>query len=105
MPEHRQRFEIDNHLGRHNKAIKSLHALQAYQDLKVYTVKHSLYSDALDLYADQPELFREMAELHADHLHDQSNHREAAIGKPHHILILLVFGYGYGKLTFLHYSI
>lgn len=80
-PELRRRYEIDNHLGRHAKALKSLHALKQYDDLKQYTIKHRIYKEALDLYKYQPELHREMSHLYADYLNDQSNYKEAAIGK------------------------
>lgn len=81
MSELRRKYEIDNHLGRVKKAQKSLHALNAYDDLKLYTIKHKLYTDALELYKYQPDLLREMTQLYADHLYDQSNFKEAAIGK------------------------
>ncbi|PGH16468.1 hypothetical protein AJ79_01799 [Helicocarpus griseus UAMH5409] len=79
MPELRRQFEIDNHLGRVKKALKSLHALHAYEELKLYAIKYTLYSDALELYKYQPELLRDMSHVHADYLYDQSNYKEAAI--------------------------
>ncbi|KLJ10002.1 elongator complex protein 1 [Blastomyces silverae] len=79
MPELRRQYEIDNHLGRVRKAIKTLHALHAYDELKLYAIKHTLYSDALELYKYQPELLRDMSHLYADYLYDQSNYKEAAI--------------------------
>ncbi|OJD18861.1 hypothetical protein AJ78_01116 [Emergomyces pasteurianus Ep9510] len=79
MPELRRQYEIDNHLGRVRKALKSLHALHAYDELKLYAIKHTLYSDALELYKYQPELLRDMSQLYADYLYDQSNYKEAAI--------------------------
>ncbi|KAK2875378.1 hypothetical protein FQN49_001649 [Arthroderma sp. PD_2] len=74
-----RKYEIDNHLGRFTKALKSLHTLGSYDDLKLYTIKHSLYKDALELYKYQPDLLRDMTQLHADYLYDQSNYKEAAI--------------------------
>lgn len=53
----------------------------SYDDLKLYTIKHSLYKDALELYKYQPDLLHDMTKLHADYLYDQSNHKEAAIGE------------------------
>ncbi|KAI2082021.1 putative elongator complex protein 1 [Ophidiomyces ophidiicola] len=81
MTELRRRYEIDNHLGRNVKALKSLHALHEYDELKLYTIKHVLYREALELYKYQPELLRDMTQLYADYLHDQSKYKEAAIGK------------------------
>ncbi|EGC42114.1 elongator complex protein [Histoplasma capsulatum var. duboisii H88] len=79
MPTLRCQYEIDNHLGRVRKALRSLHTLQAYEELKLYAIKHTLYSDALELYKYQPELLRDMSHLYADYLYDQSNYKEAAI--------------------------
>ncbi|KAF3491898.1 elongator complex protein 1 [Arthroderma uncinatum] len=79
VSELQRKYEIDNHLGRFTKALKSLHALGSYDDLKLYTIKHSLYKDALELYKYQPDLLRDMTQLHADYLYDQSNYKEAAI--------------------------
>jgi elongator complex protein 1 len=81
MPDLRRKYEIDNHLGRHAKALRSLHALKQYDDLKLYAIKHSLYKEALELYKYQPEQHREMSQVYADYLYDQSNYAEAAIGK------------------------
>ncbi|KAL1960232.1 hypothetical protein VTO42DRAFT_8775 [Malbranchea cinnamomea] len=79
MPELLRRYEIDNHLGRHGKALKSLHALQKYDDLKLYAIKHSLYKEVLELYKYQPDLHRDMYQVYADYLYDQSNYKEAAV--------------------------
>ncbi|EEP80749.1 conserved hypothetical protein [Uncinocarpus reesii 1704] len=80
LTELRRRYEIDNHLGRYPKALKSLHALHEYDELKLYTIKHALYREALELYKYQPDLLRDMTQLYADYLYDQSKHKEAAIG-------------------------
>jgi elongator complex protein 1 len=85
MPELRRQYEIDNHLGRFPRALKALHALHAYDELKHYAIKHTLYSEALELYKYQPELLRDMSQLYADYLYDQSNYKEAAMGKCLHI--------------------
>ncbi|PGH27475.1 hypothetical protein AJ80_00715 [Polytolypa hystricis UAMH7299] len=79
LPELRRRYEIDNHLGRIKKALQGLHALKAYDELKLYAIKHTLYSDALELYKYQPDLLRDMSQLYADYLYDQSNYKEAGI--------------------------
>lgn len=81
MPELRRQYEIDNHLGRFGKALKSLHALKQHDEVKLYTIKHSLYKDALELYKYEPDAHRDMYQLYADYLYDQSNYKEAAIGK------------------------
>lgn len=81
LPELRKHFEIDNYLGRLGKALKHLHALNAYDELQAYAIKHSLYKEALDAYKYQPEQLRDMTNIYADYLYDQSKHKEAAIGK------------------------
>lgn len=81
MPELRRRFEIDNHLGRFSKALKSLQALNDNDELKLYTIKHTLYREALELYKYEPDRLRDMTHLYADYLYDQSNFKEAAIGE------------------------
>ncbi|KAI5289157.1 hypothetical protein KEM54_004314 [Ascosphaera aggregata] len=79
MPKLQREYEIDNHLNRHAKALRSLHALKAYDNLKAYAIKHSLYSEALELYKYEPDHFREISEIHADYLYDKSNYKEAAL--------------------------
>ncbi|KAK2749590.1 hypothetical protein FQN57_005812 [Myotisia sp. PD_48] len=79
LEEIRRHYEIDNHLGRFSKALRSLHALNSHDDLKLYTIKHSLYKDALELYKYQPDFLRDMTQLYADHLYDQSKYKDAAI--------------------------
>jgi elongator complex protein 1 len=61
--------------------LKQLHALSVYDELKQYTVKHSLYREAMELYKYQPENLREITHLYADYLYQQNNYKEAAIGK------------------------
>lgn len=48
----RRRFTIDDHLGRHSKALGSLFYIgaDAIEEVKAYVVKNALYSDALALY-------------------------------------------------------
>ncbi|PHH73563.1 hypothetical protein CDD80_3727 [Ophiocordyceps camponoti-rufipedis] len=79
LPELRRRFEIDDHLGRRSKALKSLQALDAFDELCGYTTKHTLYQEALKLYRyDQPRL-QTLTRLYAEHLESQSAHREAGL--------------------------
>lgn len=81
MPELRRRHTIDNHLGRHAKALASLHADNAHEEAKSYTIRHTLYKEAMELYKYQPEQLRVMSREYADYLYDQSNYKEAGIGK------------------------
>lgn len=81
LPDLRRRFEIDNYLGRFAKALRHLHALNEYDELKLYAIKHTLYKEALELYKYQPEQLRDMTQVYAEYLYDQSNYKEAAIGR------------------------
>uniref|UniRef100_A0A093Y853 Elongator complex protein 1 n=1 Tax=Talaromyces marneffei PM1 TaxID=1077442 RepID=A0A093Y853_TALMA len=79
LPELRRQYEIDNYLARSAKALKHLHALEAFDEVKQYAVKHSLYREALELYKYQAEQLREMTLLYADYLYSQNDYQEAAI--------------------------
>lgn len=81
MPLLRRQYSIDNHLGRHKKALKHLFDLDAFDEVKTYTVKHDLYQEALELYRYREDNLREIMRLYADHLHQTSKFREAGIGK------------------------
>lgn len=80
MPELRRRHAIDNHLGRYAKALTSLHADNAHEELKAYAIRHILYKEALELYKYQPEQLQDMTREYADYLQEQSNYKEAGIG-------------------------
>ncbi|THC99878.1 hypothetical protein EYZ11_000690 [Aspergillus tanneri] len=79
LPELRRYFEIDNYLGRHSKALKHLHSLNAHDELRAYAIKHVLYKEAIDAYKYQPEQLRDTTHIYADYLYDQSKYREAGI--------------------------
>lgn len=78
LPVLRRRYTIDNHLKKYAKALVSLHALEAHEEVQNYTVKHTLYTTAIDLYKyDKPHLDN-MTRLYAEHLSSQSQHAAAA---------------------------
>ncbi|KAF9887867.1 hypothetical protein FE257_009527 [Aspergillus nanangensis] len=79
LPELRRQFEIDNYLGRWTKALRHLHKLNAYDELRAYTIKHILYKDAIDVYKYQPEQLHDITNIYADYLYDQSKYKEAGI--------------------------
>lgn len=81
LPELRRKFEIDNYLGRSSKALRHLHSLNAYDELRAYAIKHTLYQDALELYKYQPEQLKDITKIYADYLSEQSQYKDAAIGK------------------------
>ncbi len=78
----RRQYSIDNHLSRYKKALKHLCDLDAFDEVKAYTVKHELYQDALEWYRYREDNLRAIMRLYADHLHRISQFREAGIGKP-----------------------
>lgn len=80
LPELRRCFEIDNYLGRWAKALKYLHALNEFDELRAYAIKHVLYKEAIEAYKYQPEQLRDMTNIYADYLYDNSKHKEAGIG-------------------------
>jgi elongator complex protein 1 len=79
MTELRRRFSIDDHLGRHTKALSHLHALDAFRELQTYTQKHSLYQSALSLYRYNPTQHATITSLYAEHLEAKSSFKEAAL--------------------------
>lgn len=76
----RRQYFIDNHLGRFGKALKHLHDLKVFEEVKNYVPKHNLYEEALELYRYQADRLAEIMRLYADHLHQSSNFKEAGIG-------------------------
>lgn len=61
--------------------MKHLHALNAHDELRAYAIRHTLYKEALDVYKYQPEQLREITHIYADYLYDQSQYKEAGIGR------------------------
>ena len=77
----RKQYFIDNHLGRYRKALNHLHAMNAWDEVKLYTEKHSLFAEALNLYRYQEDFLIEIMRMYADHLHNTSKFKEAGIGE------------------------
>ncbi|KAI9680544.1 MAG: hypothetical protein M1817_003984 [Caeruleum heppii] len=75
----RKRFSIDDHLTRHAKALRYLRDLDAFDELKVYTTRHELYKDALDIYRYDDRRLNEIMSLYAEYLNSNSRHKEAGI--------------------------
>ena len=64
--------------------MRHLYSLKAYDELRAYTIKHTLYVEALQLYKYQPEQLQDMTNVYADYLTENSKHKDAAIGmNPH----------------------
>jgi len=76
----RRQYSIDNHLGRHQKALRHLCELGAFDEVKTYTVKHSLYPEAQNFYRYQEDQLKQIMRLYADYLQQDGNFKEAGIG-------------------------
>lgn len=78
-PEIRRKFAIDDHLGRHEKALQHLHALNVFGEVQTYTTKHALYQTALRLYRYDAQRHDTLTDLYASYLESKSRHREAGL--------------------------
>ncbi|KIX04618.1 uncharacterized protein Z518_05488 [Rhinocladiella mackenziei CBS 650.93] len=78
LPVLRRRYQIDHHLKKYSRALVSLHALEAHDEVKNYTVKHNLYTKAIDLYKYDTVHLTSTTRLYAEHLSNQSQHSAAA---------------------------
>jgi elongator complex protein 1 len=79
LPQLQRNFRIDDHLRDYAKALESLHALTAHEDVEAYTIKHALYPEALKLYRYDVEHLTAITRLHASYLTSQSCHLASAI--------------------------
>lgn len=77
----RRKYSIDDYLGRYRKALKHLYDMNAFEEVKVFTKKHCLFSEALDLYRYQETFLTEIMPLYADYLHQNEKFKEAGIGE------------------------
>ncbi|KAI9873813.1 MAG: hypothetical protein M1830_010585 [Pleopsidium flavum] len=75
----RRQYTIDDHLGRHTRALQHLHDLDAFDELKAYTIKHKLYKHALGLCRYQEARLNEIMRLYADNLNSESKYKEAGL--------------------------
>ncbi|KAL5346138.1 putative elongator complex protein 1 [Pseudogymnoascus australis] len=82
MPVLRRQFSIDDHLGRHAKALTSLRDSSPPDEtaeIDAYIVKHALYKPALTLYRYVPARLSEITHLYAVHLEAKSQFHAAAL--------------------------
>ncbi len=75
----RRQYSIDNHLGRFKKALSHLCNLGAFDEVKIYTIQHELYPEALNFYRYQEDHLREIMRLHADFLQQSGKFKEAGV--------------------------
>lgn len=79
LPPLRREFAIDDHLSRREKALSHLKALNLFDEVQKYTVKHGLYKTALNLYRYDEAAHKILMELYASHLASISKFREAGL--------------------------
>ncbi|KAK6212638.1 putative elongator complex protein 1 [Pestalotiopsis sp. IQ-011] len=79
LPGLRREFAIDDHLARYSKALVHLQTLNAHEEAHEYTVKHSLYADALKLYRYDASNLAIVTRLYAEFLESRSKFREAGL--------------------------
>jgi elongator complex protein 1 len=73
-------FTINDDLKRHSLALAALYDMGDFERLKDYTVKHQLYSPAIELCRHQAARFRAIMELFASFLNRTNKYKEAALG-------------------------
>lgn len=79
MPCLRRQFTIDNDLGKHRKAIESLHEMDAFEEVQRYAEKHELYSTAIELNKYKPERLNALMKQYADFLSGKYRFMEAGV--------------------------
>ena len=78
LPVLRRQYQIDNHLKNYAKALTSLRSMDAHDEVEAYSVKHNLYTHAMELYKYDAARLATMTRLYADYLASQSQHASAA---------------------------
>jgi elongator complex protein 1 len=79
VPLVRRKFKIDDQLGRSAKALTHLNELQAFEEVRDYVQKHTLYPEALAMYQYDSVHLKEIMRLYADHLRTNYKNKEAAL--------------------------
>ena len=75
----RRKYSIDDYLGRWTKAIGHLYDLDVFEEVQTYVVKHSLYSQAIEMYRYQKERLDAIMRLYANHLQKNARYKDAGI--------------------------
>ena len=73
-----RQHEIDDYLKRYPKALAHLHKLGDNDAVKAYSIKHALYTDALQLSRHNEDAYRDILRSYADFLASMAKNREAA---------------------------
>ncbi|KAL8946014.1 MAG: hypothetical protein Q9222_007532, partial [Ikaeria aurantiellina] len=74
----RRKYSIDDYLGRFKKAAQHLCDLNAFEELKAYTTRHTIYDHVLTFYRYDESKYSTIMQLYADHLKSNSQFRDAA---------------------------
>jgi elongator complex protein 1 len=75
-----RKFTINDDLKRYALALRNLYDLGDFEKLKDYTVKHELYSPAIELYRHQTARLTAIMQMFASFLNNTNKYKEAAIG-------------------------
>lgn len=75
----RRQYSIDDYLGRYSKSLRHLYDLDAFDELENYVVKHTLYSQALEMYRYHAEKLAVIMRLYGDYLQRNAKYKEAGI--------------------------
>ncbi|RHZ45275.1 hypothetical protein Glove_682g24 [Diversispora epigaea] len=80
-PMHYQRFKIDDHLHRYEKALKNLSLAgdENFEECLKYIVKHNLYKPAISLFSNSKEKYKRIMFIYGDYLFKESNYAEAGL--------------------------
>ncbi|KAK3985573.1 putative Elongator complex protein 1 [Cladorrhinum sp. PSN332] len=79
MPVLRRQFTIDDKLGHYEKALNHLKALNDFEEVKNYIVKHKLYQHALGIYRHDEQHHHVITDLFAAYLKSVSQFKEAGL--------------------------
>ncbi|KAK4122928.1 IkappaB kinase complex, IKAP component [Parathielavia appendiculata] len=79
MPMLKRQFTIDDKLEHWEKALDHLKALNNFEDVKNYVVKHKLYQYALGLYRHEEQHHQAITDLFAAYLKSTSQFKEAGL--------------------------
>ncbi|GAA5885604.1 hypothetical protein JCM16303_001478 [Sporobolomyces ruberrimus] len=81
LPDSLQRHKIDDHLGRHDSALRNLcqAGSEHFDEALEYTKKHGLFGVALEAYGTDQEKNRIVLEANAEDLFERSKYSEAGL--------------------------
>ncbi|CAI2174277.1 9937_t:CDS:10 [Funneliformis geosporum] len=77
-----QRFKIDHHLNRYEKALNNLSLAgdEYFDQCLKYLQEHQLYKPAISLFANNNEKYKKVMVIYGDYLISESNFKEAGLG-------------------------